>query len=84
MPPLLLIKALLFLVFVILLIYACFLLAQKRAKKQVVAQQIKIIEHRRIDQKLTVSLIAINDEYLVLAAGPNGIAFEKLSQTKTP
>lgn len=81
MNVILLIKSLSFLAAVILLIYLCFLLVKKRmhAKAGAHHHRIKVIEHRRLDQKLTVSLIVVDGEKLVLAVGPSAIALKKLS-----
>jgi flagellar biogenesis protein FliO len=79
---LLLIKILIFLAFVIVVIYFCFLLVQKRliTKARQHGERIRIIEHKYLDQKLTVSLIAIDSVHLVIAAGQNGIALTRLEK----
>jgi len=78
--PLLLLKSLCFLAFVVGLIYLCFYVAKKRfilnaASKN---QRIKVLEQRHIHQKLAICLIEIDQNEFILIQGQNSIAIEKL------
>lgn len=62
--------------------YFCFVLAKKRMQRQANGQsRLRVLEHQRIEQKLSVSLIAVDNEVILLAAGPQGIALERLART---
>jgi len=79
-PTIVLIKTLAILAFIVLLIYGCVAVAKKRqgSRHKLYGDRIKLIEQKYIDTKLTVSLIVVNDEYMVLAAGPQGLALARL------
>lgn len=76
------IKALLVLAGVFLLIYLVFIVTKNwllhRASHQ--TSHINVIEQRRVDQHLTITLVAINDEHLALAVGKQGLAWAKLER----
>lgn len=74
---LVLIKTLLFLIFIILLVYGCFYIAKKRALF-LSDSRIKVIEHKRIDQKISISLICVDGIEMVIVAGPQGTTIKKL------
>lgn len=78
------IKALLVLAGVVLLIYFVFIVTKKwllrRASEQ--NRHINVIEHRRVDQHLTITLVDINDERLALAVGKQGLSWAKLGRNK--
>lgn len=79
----LLIKSLSSLIVIFLLMYFCFVMAKKKLKNDASSRaRLRVIEHKRVDQKLSVSLIAVDNEVLLLAAGPGGIAMEKLTHSE--
>lgn len=41
-------------------------------------EKIKIIEHRQINQKISITLITIENERLVIATSPNAVSIERL------
>lgn len=80
MDPFLLIKCLLFLAVFILLSYFVFVLAKKYLITKISPgnQFINVVAHKCINDKLTVTIIAVNDERIMIATGPSGINMTKL------
>jgi len=83
MDPLLLIKCLLFLIVFILLSYLCFLLAKKYLilKGDPHNQLITVLAHKCINDKLSITIIAIKNERIMIAAGSQGINLTKLDHS---
>jgi flagellar biogenesis protein FliO len=75
---LILIKGISVLFFIILLIYFCFLLTRKKIGLQLKKgkHKIHVLEHKHIGQKVTVSLISVDNYQLIMASHPNAITLE--------
>jgi flagellar biogenesis protein FliO len=82
MDPFFFIKCLLFIAVFILLCYLVYLLAKKYMLAKISSQNsyINVVAHRCINDKLTITVIAINDEHIMIAAGPQGINMTKLDE----
>ncbi|HXW53806.1 MAG TPA: hypothetical protein VEL47_06850 [Myxococcota bacterium] len=78
----LLIRTLLILVAVVLLIYCCLVLVKKRLNKSGAhfSDRIKIIEHKRVTDKLTIVLISVDAEQFLLATNPHAIALSRVRE----
>ncbi len=83
MDQFLLLKCLSFLAAFILLSYLVFLLAKKYMITKISPKNsyISVVDHKCINDKLTITVIAINDEHFMIADGPHGINMTKLDES---
>jgi len=82
MTSLLLFRVLCFLAAIIVAIYLCFIVAKKRFFNKANPHEnlITILSHKHVDQNLSVSLLAINDDHVVIATSKNAIALKLLNK----
>lgn len=80
-----LIKALSFLACTILLIYFCFYLIKKKMNSKFSgrAPRIRLLEQKRLDQKLSVSVLSIDGKKFLIASSASAIAIKNLGTETT-
>lgn len=85
MSPTIYFEALVSLALIIVLIYLCYFAMKKRFVVAQSAKRIKILEQQHLDNRLTLSLVTIDNHEMVVIFGQNGATMHPLpSLIETP
>jgi len=79
MESLLLIKILALIGLLLALIYACFVLAQKKIPRANHAKRLGVLEYQRIDHKNSLCLVRADSQEFLIVMGPANMAIYPMS-----
>lgn len=84
MESLLLIKILALTGLILVILYGCFILAQKKACHARSSKRLGILEYQRIDHKNSLCLVRADSQEFLIAMGPANIIIYPMSDRDEP